>query len=74
VTDMNSMFYKASVFNQPIGNWNTAAVTNMNAMFYYASAFSNQDLSSWNVNNVHGNHSNFFTGAGAGNIEPLWVP
>jgi surface protein len=43
VTTMQWMFYNASAFNQPIGKWNTAAVTNMRSMFYGASAF-NQPL------------------------------
>jgi surface protein len=38
------MFRVASAFNQPIGDWNTAAVTNMQAMFDRASAF-NQNIS-----------------------------
>ena len=36
---MMNMVYMASAFNQPIGEWNSAAVTNMTYMFYDASAF-----------------------------------
>ena len=45
VTNMVHMFYGASAFNQPIGDWNTSAVTNMSHMFYGASAF-NQPIGS----------------------------
>ena len=38
-------------FNQNIGSWNTANVTNMSDMFHGASAF-NQDIGSWNTANV----------------------
>jgi surface protein len=36
---MDNMFNGASAFNQPIGNWNTANVTNMHQMFSNASNF-----------------------------------
>ena len=50
------MFYNnianvPSQFNQNIGNWNTAKVTDMTAMFYNAASFS-QNLNSWNVSLV----------------------
>jgi len=45
------MFFGASAFNQPIGNWNTARVTNMAIMFFGASAF-NQPIGDWNTARV----------------------
>ena len=50
-TDMGSMFYGATSFNQPIGAWTVSNVTNMYRMFYGASAF-NQPIGSWDVSNV----------------------
>ena len=44
-------FRSASAFNQAIGSWNTAQVTDMYGMFYSASAF-NQDIGSWNTAQV----------------------
>jgi surface protein len=46
---MNAMFAGAN-FNQPIGSWNTSAVTNMQEMFQ--STPFNQNIGSWNVSNV----------------------
>ena len=53
VADLSGMFYGASAFNQPIGDWNTGSVTDMSYMFAGASAF-NQDLSRWSFGNVYG--------------------
>ena len=51
VTDMASMFLRASAFNQDVSKWDVSAVTNMNFMFSEASTF-NQDLSKWDVSGV----------------------
>ncbi|WP_316632354.1 BspA family leucine-rich repeat surface protein [uncultured Flavobacterium sp.] len=48
---MSEMFMGSSLFNQPIGNWNTGNVTAMNSMFRVASSF-NQNIGAWNVSNV----------------------
>ena len=46
VTNMAFMFSSAP-FNQPIGSWDTGAVTLMSSMFKDATAF-DQDISTWN--------------------------
>ena len=51
VTDMSSMFSRATVFNQNIGNWNVSSVTFMDFMFSNATAF-NQPIGNWNVGAV----------------------
>ncbi|MDQ6531278.1 BspA family leucine-rich repeat surface protein [Flavobacterium sp. LHD-85] len=49
--DMSQMFSGATGFNQPIGNWNTSAVTNMVNMFAYASNF-DQNINTWDISKI----------------------
>jgi len=69
VTTMDGMFLRAVNFNQPLENWDLSSVQYMNRMFYNTSSFSNQNLSSWNVDNVL-DHTDFCTGWGEGNTPP----
>jgi surface protein len=55
---MGSMFFNATNFNHPL-DFNVSKVTNMGGMFNNASSF-NQDISSWDVENVT-NWSEIFT-------------
>jgi surface protein len=48
---MTNVFAYASLFNQPLNNWNTSNVTNMGSLFNQAKAFS-QDISMWCVTNI----------------------
>jgi surface protein len=73
VTNMQSMFANAESFNQDLSNWDVSNVSYMEYMFGGTINFTNQDLSSWNVLNVE-SYAGFFTGAGSGNIEPIWNP
>ncbi len=68
VTDMSSMFAKASAFNQPLENWDVSHVTNMNELFRDASMF-DQPLENWDVSNVR-NMNGIFRGASRFN-QPL---
>jgi hypothetical protein len=70
IVNMTGMFstssFVATIFNQPLNNWNTIAVTNMNNMFggfptSPANVTFNQDIGLWNVSNVT-NFSNFMHG------------
>ena len=45
------MFHGQELFNQDIGAWDVAAVTDMERMFSFARSF-NQDIGAWEVGNV----------------------
>ena len=69
---MYAMFFQARAFNQNIGDWDTAKVTDMSSMFRDATAF-NQDLSGWNVSQIASKPSLFDTGATSW-VNPGWRP
>jgi len=56
---MNYMFYNASLFNQPINDWDVSNVTNMYGMLCCATSF-NQPISDWDVSNVINMDNMFF--------------
>ena len=68
VTNMNSMFNGATVFNQPIGGWDTSKVTSMYNMFRQAAAF-NRPIGDWNTSKVT-NMNGMFDGASVFN-QPI---
>lgn len=51
VTNMETAFWGAQTFDQPLDNWDVSAVTNMYGMFAEAHAF-NQPIDSWDVSQV----------------------
>jgi surface protein len=71
VTDMSSMFYNATAFNQNIGSWDVSNVTNMSSMFSQAYAF-NQTISYWDVSNVTNMSSMFHYAAAFNQTISYW--
>ena len=59
VTEMDSMFYSASLSNADIEHWDVSSVEDMSAMFFFARAF-NQDIGDWDVSNVNNMYSMFY--------------
>ena len=51
VTDMSSMFFGATSFNQSLNSWVVSSVTDMSGMFNGATSF-NQPLNSWDISSV----------------------
>lgn len=51
VEDMNSVFYAAYAFDQPIDSWDTGQVLSLSFAFRNASSF-NQDLNGWDVTSL----------------------
>ncbi len=51
MTDMSSLFFNASAFNQPVGSWDTSNITDMEYMFSGATIF-NQSIDLWNTSSI----------------------
>ena len=49
--NMSFMFFRASLFNQPLDQWDVSSVINMSCMFDETTSF-NQPLGQWDVSSV----------------------
>ena len=58
MTNMDSMFQDATMFNHPLDNWDVSRVIYMHSMFHDAKVF-NQPLDSWDVSSVTDMHLMF---------------
>ena len=58
VTNTDSMFQRATNFNQDISSWDMSNVTDTTSMFYLATSF-DQNISGWVMSSVI-NYSNMF--------------
>jgi surface protein len=71
--NMNSMFYDARRFNQPIGSWDMSNVIDVGQMFTLTEDF-NQDIGSWDMSNLTSLYAMFsstlgFNNGGTGSID-----
>ena len=60
---MISMFYRASLFNQDVSNFDTSKDTDMESMFEKATSF-NQDLCAWQDRFPYNKALSIFTNSG----------
>jgi surface protein len=67
MTNISSVFFNCTNFNNQIGNWNVGNATSMFNLFINNTTF-NQDISNWDVSNVT-NMSSMFSGTTAFNID-----
>ena len=56
ITDMSSLFYDKTTFNEDISEWDVSNVSDMSRMFNNAESF-NQDISEWDVSSVTDMHN-----------------
>jgi len=71
VTDMDFMFFAASLANPDTSNWDVSSVANMNSMFRSASS-ANPDTSNWDVSSVTSMSLIFFRASSANPDTSNW--